>query len=371
MQCLLIKTTSILITIGLAGCASQREVVGMRAELKVPIISQSPAAIQLAESEIDMGKTPPEKRQVLGEVRFRNIGSKPLQIAKVTGNCACFSTWFGDKIVSPGAEGKITVVFDKSRMSPGIYWHSVNIETNDPNNRMVKVAFKSDIEVDVGAEISAMRKEIAALRGEMKTLLTEMGIDSSETTSNAASQQPQKKYDIAVGSSPTLGPANAPVSIVEFIDLQCPYCVQEYPKIKEMLQEYPDKIRVVFKHDPLEFHRLAKPAHAAAKLAQLQNGPEAFWKMYEMIMAAPNRLDIGTLRGYAQALNLDLVKFDAVMGDKRQIDGLLTADLAEAAKYDVRGTPTIFINGVQLADRSIGGYKNRIDSVLAETGFKK
>ena len=64
-------------------------------------------------------------------------------------------------------------------------------------------------------------------------------------------------------------------------------------------------------------------------------------------------------------MNLDLAKFDEVMADDTKITDLLREDLAEAKKCDVRGTPTVFINGLRLADRSIEGYKSRINNILA------
>jgi protein-disulfide isomerase len=218
-------------------------------------------------------------------------------------------------------------------------------------------------------ELAAMRSDIRALRTGMNKVLVAIGEDPSTSAKKAAMPVSNKKYDIAVGSSPVLGPANAPVTIVEFIDFQCPYCVKEYPKIKEVTQQYPDKVKVVFKNYPLEFHKQAKPAHAAAELARLQGGSEQFWKMHDMITASPTKLDIPTLRGYAQSLNMDMAKFNEVMADPNKMNVLLSVDLAEAKKCDVHGTPTVFINGFQLADRSIEGYKSRINNIL--TGQKQ
>jgi len=76
-------------------------------------------------------------------------------------------------------------------------------------------------------------------------------------------------YDVNTGSSPVLGKADAPVTITEWSDFQCPFCAREYPKLKEILAAYPDKVRIVFKHRPLGFHKQAKPAHAATKYVVL------------------------------------------------------------------------------------------------------
>jgi protein-disulfide isomerase len=172
---------------------------------------------------------------------------------------------------------------------------------------------------------------------------------------------------IEVGGSPVLGKADAGVTIVEFGDFQCPFCAREWPRLKEVLAAYPEDVRVVFKHRPLSFHTKAKPAHAAAELAMREGGSELFWKMYERVVAAPVKLEVGDLREYAKALKMDLARFDKVMADAKEIDKLLEADLEVAGKCNVNATPTVMINGLKLTDRSMEGYKSRIEEALKKT----
>jgi len=171
-------------------------------------------------------------------------------------------------------------------------------------------------------------------------------------------------YKVDIGDSPILGDQDAPVTIVEFGDFQCPYCVKEYPKIKNILQEYPDKVRYVFKHYPLKFHKKARYAHAAAELARREKGPQAFWKMHDWIMANPRKLEISDLRNLAQSLGLDLKQFDSIMADPEKINELLKIDMVEAKKCKVRATPTVLINGIKMTNRTAEGYKNRINQIL-------
>jgi protein-disulfide isomerase len=174
-------------------------------------------------------------------------------------------------------------------------------------------------------------------------------------------------HDVSIANSPILGPKDAPVTIVEFVDFQCPYCVREFPKLQKILDEYPDQVRLVFKHYPLKFHKKAPAVHAATELALRQRGVDAFWMMHQMIMNAPKELDIAQLREYAVGLELNMDTFDKTMASEATINELLKADKAEAGKCNVSGTPTILINGLKLTDRSIEGYKARIDGILAET----
>jgi len=81
-------------------------------------------------------------------------------------------------------------------------------------------------------------------------------------------------------------------------------------------------------------------------------------------MANPQKLEIADLRGYAQSLNMDLEKFDAVMADPEKINELLKTDLAEARKCKVRATPTVLINGLKMTNRTLAGYQARIHQIL-------
>ena len=134
------------------------------------------------------------------------------------------------------------------------------------------------------------------------------------------------------------------------------------------MQEYPDKIKLVFKHFPLDMHKKAKPVHSAAELANIQGGSELFWKMHDKIVAEPKKLDISDLRKHAETLGLNLTRFDEYLADEGKINDLLEADISIAKKCKVRGTPTVFINGLKAANRSIDGYRSRVDDIL---GVKK
>lgn len=200
---------------------------------------------------------------------------------------------------------------------------------------------------------------------------SELSISKSDSNKLASSKSVRKRppldttvYTIAIGDSPILGAKEAVVTIVEFGDFQCPYCVREYPKIQQILTQYPDQVRFVFKHYPLNFHKKAPQAHAAVELARREKGSEAFWKMHDLIMANPRNLEISDLRRYAQTLNLDLNQFDSIMADPEKINDLIKSDLAEAKKCNVRATPTVLINGLKMTNRTLEGYRTRINNIL-------
>ena len=331
--------------------------------------------LELYKSSIDIGVIPEEVTDINGLVVISNKGTEDLKILNVTGSCSCFKGYEGDKVIKPGKEGAIYVIYDKNEIKAGEVTRTATITTNDPANKEVKVSFTFTVERDAKSEdmralrveMTSLRREVHMLRSDIRLLANALkGANLAKPAAKAPSRRkPDTKiYDIKVGKSPVLGNKNAPVTITEFVDLQCPYCVREFPKIQEVLKAYDGKVKVVFKHYPLSFHVKAKPAHAAVELALQEKGNDAFWEMHDMIMAQPKKLDIADLRGYAVKLGLNLKNFDKTMADKAAIDKLLASDKALARKCGVRGTPTVMINGLKLADRSIEAYKKRIDEIL-------
>lgn len=359
-------------TLAISGCLPSEEDESkpkMPEAGKVEIKSQSGPAIEIMGTEIDLGTIRSEQQKIVGEIIFLNVGNRALQVRKVSSPSPCFLGYSGDRLVLPGQGGVLKVEFDASKVETSDVRDVINIETNDAGKRTAEVYFKFHVVRGPGdeqtrmlrAELSSIREELRALRKDMAKVLAAV---------EAGKQKPKRQpdttiYEVAIGSSAVLGPKDAPVTIVEFADFQCPYCVREYPKIKQIVEEHGGKVRVVFKHFPLRFHTKAKPAHAAAELARLQGGAELFWKMHDLIMAEPKKLAISDLREHAKSLNLDLAKFDEVTADEGKMNALFAADMAEARKCKVRGTPTVFINGLKLTNRSIKGYKARIDQILA------
>ena len=326
-------------------------------------------AVEVAEKEIDLGDIPVEEAEVVGQILLYNPGSKPLRITKVTGPCSCFIGSAGDKLIQPGDAGELVIRFDKSKIDAGPARKLANIYTNDPENELTKVYFNFTIGRDpIEEQLRALRVALAGIKHEMHLLRSEIKKTQIKKTprEGIVKNRPSDTtvYKINIGESPVLGAKDAAVTIVEFGDFQCSYCVREFPKIKQILQEYPKEVRFVLKHYPLGFHKKAPPAHAATELARLEGGNEAFWKMHDLILANPKKLEIADLRGYAQSLNLDLKQFDTVMVDPDKITELLQADLAEAKKCKVRATPTVLINGLKMTNRTLEGYQSRINQIL-------
>lgn len=167
-------------------------------------------------------------------------------------------------------------------------------------------------------------------------------------------------YDLPVNDSATKGPDDAPVTVVLFDDFQCPYCARLVPTIEQVMQAYPNQVRVVFKHFPLSMHKFAKQA-AVASIAARKQGK--FWPLHDQLFANYNKLNEEKIRELAQSVGLDMKRFDEDIQDpalQREVE----ADMQLGSRSGVRGTPAVYINGSQLNDRSLQGFRKAIDAAL-------
>ena len=140
----------------------------------------------------------------------------------------------------------------------------------------------------------------------------------------------------------TRGPADAPVTLVEYGDFECPYCGQAEPVVRELVAKFGDELRYVFRHLPLaDVHEYAQLAAEAAEAADAQG---RFWEMYDLLFAHQDALDPEDLHGYAAELGLDVERFSQELQTRRHAPRV-ARDVESADQSGVAGTPTFFING--------------------------
>jgi protein-disulfide isomerase len=175
-----------------------------------------------------------------------------------------------------------------------------------------------------------------------------------------------KSYTIAIAESPVRGKADAPVTIVEFSDFQCPFCARSNPIVEGVLAKYPDKVNYVYKHFPLAFHSAARPAAIASIAAQEQG---KFWEMHEVLFANQATLDASRLEDYAKQAGLDLARFKKDLESKKDAYGKrVDTEFALGQSVDVRGTPTLYIGGKKVRVRTVEGMSAMIDEQLKQKG---
>jgi len=193
----------------------------------------------------------------------------------------------------------------------------------------------------------------------------EIGPEGSAVTSNAPDQS---AASVPVSSKdPQWGKPTAPVTIVEISDFQCPFCSRVGPTIKQLKEKYgPDKLRVVWKHNPLPFHKNARPAHEAAQTVFALGGSDAFWKFHDNAFANQQALSDENYEKWAKEAGVDVAKFKAAYTSKK-FAAKVDEDLAMAKKVGATGTPAFRINGVTLSGaQPVDKFTEVIDAQLAE-----
>jgi len=183
----------------------------------------------------------------------------------------------------------------------------------------------------------------------------------------ADAANPRYKVNLFAQTSPTKGPADAPVTIVEVSDFQCPYCSRAKRTVDALRKQYGDKIRLIWHNNPLSFHKRAMPAAIAALAAHEQG---KFWEYHDKLWANQKALKRPDLERYAAELGLDLGKFKAAL-DSHKFAAQVKAETAEAETLGASGTPAFFINGIYLKGaKPFEEFKAVIDDELKKPARK-
>jgi len=181
----------------------------------------------------------------------------------------------------------------------------------------------------------------------------------------APSDDGVQRFKVPVtAAQPSKGSPDALVTIVEVSDFQCPFCKRVEPTINQLLTDYKDKVRVVWRNNPLPFHSNALPAAELSLEAHAQGGSDKFWKAHAKLFENQQALSRDNLDSYAQELGLDMTKYKAAM-DGHTHKSKVDADQQLATKLDARGTPAFFINGRFLSGaQPVDKFKEIIDDEL-------
>jgi protein-disulfide isomerase len=178
-------------------------------------------------------------------------------------------------------------------------------------------------------------------------------------------EPPRINVDLSAAGHPTLGPKNAPVTVIEFADFQCPFCKRSEDAVKAIHEKYGDRIQLVFMDFPLSFHPHAMPAANAARCANAQG---KFWQYHDALFADQSKLEPADLKATAKTLGLDTAKFNACF-DKNQYSEAIQQDLEEGHRLNVNGTPTFFIDGREIVGaQPPENFVSIIDQELAKNG---
>jgi len=174
-------------------------------------------------------------------------------------------------------------------------------------------------------------------------------------------EDPNKIYPITTMNAPVKGPKDAPVTLIEYTDYQCPFCKRVQPTIHDLLKEYPGKIRFATMCNPLSFHKNALPAAMASRAAGKQG---KFWEMHDLLFENNKALDDASLVKYAKKLELNIEQFNKDRKDEN-IKKEILKEQAQAIKLGATGTPAFFINGKKLSGaRPLAQFKAAVEDAL-------
>jgi protein-disulfide isomerase len=166
---------------------------------------------------------------------------------------------------------------------------------------------------------------------------------------------------VSIDDDPSVGRADAPITIVEFSDFQCPYCKLSAPVIRELVQQYPGQLKVVYRDYPGPNHPYAVQAAEAAQCAGDQH---SFWEYHDLLFDRQVEESGWNFRALANELQLDAATFAACLESGRHREEVMK-DLRDALKLGISSTPTFFVNGRPLVGaRPVADFRALIDSFL-------
>lgn len=181
-------------------------------------------------------------------------------------------------------------------------------------------------------------------------------------------QKLETPIKVAIGDSPVRGPKDAPMTLVEFSDFQCPYCGQAQPMLKELEAKYKGKMKLVFKNFPLtQAHENAMPAALAAWAAQQQG---KFFEYHDLLFQRQKDLQESTLVATAKDVKLDLNRFNKDR-TSAQAKAAIEKDMQLGILLNVQSTPTLIFNGVAMpAGLPLEAYDIAVEAWSKKTGTK-
>jgi len=192
--------------------------------------------------------------------------------------------------------------------------------------------------------------------------LVDSGYTDSEISEKLETRfRTPRQARIDVSSAPSKGNPSARVTVVEFVDYECPHCKHAQTVIRQLVEEYPSDVRVIFKHFPLSSHPMAKTAAEAAMAANKQG---KFWPYSDKIWENSENLTSAVLERAAKDVGLNLAGWRTDMSSDA-IKNRVEADRSQGLDLGINATPTIYVNGRKYDDPlEIASLKDWIDEEL-------
>lgn len=269
------------------------------------------------------------------------------------------------------------------RGTPGFFINGVNLAGAQPIDAFKKVIDeqiqKANDELGKGTKAADLNFALTkANNPQLGAQIVSLVFEGAEPPASAAPPADAKRqkppedtntvWKVALhGDEPTKGGAEPLVTIVEYTDFQCPFCSKARNSLDEVEKAYGDKVRIVFKNLPLDFH---KQAFLAAEAALCGKDQGKFWEMEKQLFANQQALMPEQLPGHAKEVGMDVAKFEACLKDHKY-KAHVEKDMAAAGKVQATGTPAFYINGRKLGGaRPFDDFKKIIDEEITKAEAK-
>lgn len=175
--------------------------------------------------------------------------------------------------------------------------------------------------------------------------------------------KPKMQVNVEVGKAPVYGKSDAPVTIIEWSDFECPYCSRAAETVSEIKKKYGHKVKIAFKHFPLPMHKDAKPA-AEASMCVNDQGSDKFWKFHDAAFKNQDKLDKDNLEKFAIQAGADKKQYQECLASSK-FKSFVEQDMNAGEKLGVRSTPTFFVNGQLLSGAlPVDSFSEVIDEEL-------
>ena len=230
---------------------------------------------------------------------------------------------------------------------------------------ILKVFEENKARMPPGSTVESMREQIIGFlqKDKGREIATKIFDDlKAKANYHMLLEEPRVQVE---AKGPARGPEGAKVTIVEFSDFECPYCSKAEDSVNQVMEKYAGKVRLVFRHFPLNFHAHAPKAAEAAACAAEQG---KFWEMHKQLFANQKALSVDELKQHAAAIGLEKGKFDECL-DSGKMKLLVDADSKAGGEVGVTGTPAFFINGKLISGaQPPSEFEKIIDAELKKGG---
>ncbi len=246
-------------------------------------------------------------------------------------------------------------------------WIKAEIESKIPDpteEEMAEFFTKNQASMPPGSTLDAIKPQLIGFMKQQKgrDVAAKVFEDLKKANNVVVTfKEPVKPKKEVEAKGPSKGPDGAKVTIVEFSDFQCPFCGKASATVDQVMEQYAGKVKLVFRHFPLDFHEKAPKAAEAALCA---NEQKKFWEFHDVMFKNQDKLSIEDLKATATTLGLDATKFNECL-DSGKMKKTVEEDTAAGKKVGVTGTPAFFINGTMLSGaQPIEAFKEAIDAEL-------